>query len=244
MPTNPTRPRNLILQALAAEDLNRVMPLLSTTDLPFKKVLHHDGDPIKTVYFPWGGVCSITRVMQDGRMVEVGTVGREGIVGYMVGLGDDLATGECMVQIPEGAGAYTMPAGAFRTEMDRRGPLFRLVTKFTNAINVMAFQSVACNALHTAEERCARWLLMVHDRIGSDMFHISHEFLSVMLGVRRPTATIAAGMLQRAGLITYKRGRMKILERERLEAASCECYEAVEEHYRRLLPRHGRIDEV
>jgi CRP-like cAMP-binding protein len=229
------RPKNLILQALPAEDYTRLAPQLATTDLPFKRYLHRDGETINTVFFPWSGVCSITRVMSDGRMVEVATIGREGAVGYMVGLGDDTATGDCMVQV-EGGGSHTLSAAAFRSEVDRRGALYRLITRYTNAVNVLAFQSVACNALHTAEERCARWLLLVHDRVAADTFPLSHEFLSVMLGVRRPTATIAAGILQRAGLITYKRGRMTILNREKLEEASCECYEAVEQHFRRLLP--------
>lgn len=232
--------KNLILQALPREEYARILPDLGSTELPFKKYLHRDLETIETVYFPWGGVCSITRVMSDGRMVEVGTVGREGVVGHMVGLGDATATGDCMVQIPDGGGAHVMRAAAFRAEMERRGALYGLVTRFTHALHVLAFQSVACNALHAAEERCARWLLIAHDRVGTDTFTLSHEFLSVMLGVRRPTATIAAGILQRAGLIAYRRGRMTILDRQRLEDAACECYETVQAHYRRLLPLHAQ----
>jgi CRP-like cAMP-binding protein len=230
-----SHPKNLILRSLPSSDFARLEPELGSVELPARKVLYRDGEPITTVYFPWGGVCSITRVMQDGRMVEVGAVGREGVMGYMAGFGDDIATGDCMVQVPDG-GAYAMRASTFRAEMNVHGALHRIVSRFMNAMNVLAFQSVACNALHGAEERCARWLLMVHDRVGADSFLLSHEFLAVMLGVRRPTATIAAGVLQKAGLITYRRGRMTILNREGLEEAACECYAAVQEHFERLLP--------
>jgi CRP-like cAMP-binding protein len=126
--------------------------------------------------------------------------------------------------------------------MNACGALYRVVTRFMSAMNVLAFQSVACNALHTAEERCARWLLMVRDRAGTDRFPLSHEFLAVMLGVRRPTATIAAGILQKAGLITYRRGRMTILNRDGLEDAACECYGTVREHFGRLLPGFDPAD--
>jgi CRP-like cAMP-binding protein len=229
------RSKNLILRSLPPADYARLEPELGTVDLPVRKILYRDGERIRTVYFPWDGVCSITRVMRDGRMVEVGAVGREGVIGYMAGLGDDIATGDCMVQVP-GEGAYTMRVATFRAEMSACGAFHDITSRFMNAMNVLAFQSVACNALHTAEERCARWLLMVGDRAQSDRFALSHEFLAVMLGVRRPTATIAAGMLQKAGFITYKRGQMSIVDRAGLEQVSCECYAAVQEHFQRLLP--------
>lgn len=235
----PPRPKNLILRALPPGDYARLAPGMGYAELPARKVLYRDGEPITTVYFPDGGVCSVTRVMDDGRMVEVGAVGREGVIGYMAGLGDDIATGDCLVQVP-GGGAQTMRGAEFRAEMRSCGHLYEVVARFMNAMNVLTQQSVACNALHTAEERCARWLLMVHDRAGADNFPLSHEFLAVMLGVRRPTATIAAGILQKAGVISYRRGRMTIVDRDGLEGASCECYGAVQEHFNRLLPGfHG-----
>ena len=239
MTGDTSRPKNLILRALPPEDFARLQPDLGITDLSFKRALQRDGEPIDTVYFPWSGVCSITRTMRDGRMVEVGIVGREGAVGSLAGLGVDHATGDCMVQIA-GEGAHTLRTAIFSAEMNRHGALFTLVTRFTQALTTLVLQSVACNALHTAEERCARWLLLAHDRADGDTFALSHEFLSVMLGVRRPTATIAAGILQRAGLITYKRGRMTILNREGLEDAACECYAAVQEKFEPLMPRAGQ----
>ncbi|MEX2273018.1 MAG: Crp/Fnr family transcriptional regulator [Vicinamibacterales bacterium] len=177
----------------------------------------------------------MTRVMRDGRMAEVGTIGREGVVGFAAGFGEDRATSDAMVRIPNG-GAETMSVRAFRSEMERQGALFRLVTRFMHASHLMVAQLVACNALHSAEERCARSLVLSHDRVGRNNFKLSHEFLAVMLGVRRPTATIVAGALQRAGHISYKRGQMKILNRRGLEQASCECYRTMQEHYERLLP--------
>ena len=193
------------------------------------------GRPIETVYFPNGGVCSLTMTMEDGRVAEVGLTGREGLVGYLLAFGQNEASHDAMVQIPGGS-ALTMSRRDFREHMSRNGSLRALVNRYMLAATAFTTTSVACNALHVAEERCARWLLHAHDRMGSATFDLSHEFLAMMLGVRRPTATIVAGTLQRSGLIRYSRGRMTIVDRPRLEQASCECYGLIEQYMGGLLP--------
>ena len=120
-----------------------------------------------------------------------------------------------------------MPVEFFRQEMDRRGTFYELLTRYTNALLGLIMQSTACNAVHTVEQRLARWLLMAHDRVAADEFPLTQEFVAMMLGVARPTVTIVAGTLQKAGLITYQRGTVTIVDREKLEAASCECYRTV-----------------
>jgi CRP-like cAMP-binding protein len=123
---------------------------------------------------------------------------------------------------------------AFKAEMDARGCLFKGVQRYSHALVMLMMQSAACTALHGIQERCCRWLLMTHDRIGEDVFHLSHEFLAMMLGATRPTVTVVAGVLQKAGLISYKHGRIRIHDRAGLEAGSCECYATVKAHFDRL----------
>ena len=226
---NP-RTSNLLLAALPEEDFARLAPLLKAVPLETRTVFLRDGQAIDSVCFPQGGLCSLTLTMADGRMAEVGVVGIEGVVGCMAGFGQDVASHDAMVQIPDG-GALLLPTRDFRDEMSRGGALHALVSRYMVAANTMTAASVACNALHTAEERCARWLLHAHDRVQASRFELSHEFIAMMLGVRRPTATLVAGILQRAGLIRYKRAQMEILDRPGLEEASCECYRAVQGHF-------------
>ncbi len=226
---------NLLLAALPEEDYARLAPLFRTAPMTTRTTLFREGARIETVYFPQGGVCSLTLSMHDGRVAEVGLVGREGVVGCMAGFGQDVATHDAMVQIPDGT-AQTLSVREFRDELTRRGALHALVTRYMVAGNAMTTASVACNALHSAEERCARWLLHAHDRVGGPAFELSHEFLAMMLGVRRPTATLMAGVLQRAGLIRYRRTQMEILERAGLEDVSCECYRSAQAHFEGLLP--------
>ena len=127
-----------------------------------------------------------------------------------------------------------MSAAAFRREIDRRGALHELIGRYSQALMATLMQSVACNTLHHVQERCCRWLLTTHDRMHSDQFELSHEFLAIMLGSRRPTVTLVAGTLQRAGLIPYKHGRITVLDRKGLEAGSCECYATICRHFARL----------
>lgn len=188
------------------------------------------------IYFPGGGVCSVTNVMSDGRMVEVATIGNEGMVGITAFFGGDTATGEAFVQVPNG-GAQAMTVDAFRRELDRRGPFSHLIGRYAQALQALIMQSAACFSMHTVEERCARWLLMTHDRVGQDDFQLTHEFLGYMLGARRPTVSLVLGTLDRAGLIRNGTKRITIVNRKKLAEASCECYQVVTSTFDRLLPQ-------
>jgi CRP-like cAMP-binding protein len=167
----------------------------------------------------------VVTVLEDGSMVEVATIGREGMLGLAAVLNNGPSISATMVQA-EMDTCYRMTVVAFQREMDRRGALYNLVTRYAYALIGFIMQSTACNAVHSVEQRLSRWLLMAHDRIGKDDFPLTQEFVAMMLGTTRPTVTVVAGTLQRAGLITYHRGHVTIVDREKLEAASCECYRA------------------
>jgi CRP-like cAMP-binding protein len=174
------------------------------------------------VYFPGGGFCSILIVLEDGSMVEIATIGREGMVGGAAAL-EGPVTAVAMVQGATDI-CYRMTVEAFREEMDRRGVFYELVTRYAQALFGFVAQSTGCNALHSVEQRLARWLLMAHDRMELKEFPLTQEFVAMMLGASRPTVTVVAGTLQKAGLIKYRHGRVTIVDRKNLEAASCECY--------------------
>jgi len=217
---------NELLAALPAEVLQRLSPALELGSLALKEILHRPRDPIEYVYFPGAGFVSELTVLENGDMVEVATIGREGMVGIFASDGDERAPSLSMVQAAIDV-CYRLRATVFREEMDRRGPFHQLMTRYMHAHVGLIMQSTACNAMHTVEQRLARWLLMAHDRVGVDDFPLTQEFLAMMLGVSRPSVTIVAGTLQKAGLITYHRGHLRIVDRERLEAASCECFRVV-----------------
>ena len=223
---------NHLLSALPHADYARLSPLLRTIDLAPRLMLFKQGDALDTIYFPEDGVCSLTVTMTDGRIAEVGLVGREGAAGYLAGFGQEFAAHDAMVQIPGGT-AQTLSRRDFQAEMARNGALHAAMNRYLLAISVLTAVSVACNALHTAEERCARWLLHASDRVGA-RFDLSHDYLAMMLGVRRPTATLVAGVLQRAGLIRYRRTHMEITDRQGLENAACKCYAMAEEPFKAL----------
>ena len=214
---------NLLLAALPAADYARIAPALTVVPLKLKEILHKPGEHIKYVYFPGAGFCSMLASLEDGGMVEVATIGREGMVGTAAVLDGNAANAVTMVQ-GESDICYRMAGDGFRDEMDRRGAFYELLTRYTQALIGFIIQSTACNAVHSVEQRLARWLLMARDRMASDEFPLTQEFVAMMLGASRPTVTIVAGTLQKAGLITYHRGRLAIVDGHRLEAASCECY--------------------
>lgn len=218
--------RNHLLAALPKVDRDRLVPTLDVVPLKLKELLQKPGGPVDFVYFPGGGFCSMVTVLEDGGMVEVATVGREGLVGGHALLDGSSAPSALMVQ-GESDTCYRMTVDAFRREMERRGAFNEMVTRYTRAFVSFIMQSTACNAAHTVEQRLARWLLMARDRMESDEFPLTQEFAAMMLGATRPTVTVVAGTLQRAGLITYRRGRITILDRRKLETASCECYRTV-----------------
>jgi CRP-like cAMP-binding protein len=225
--------QNRLLAALPAHEYERLRPHLERTSLGIKESLYEANQPISSVYFPCNVVISLLTVMEDGAAVEVGTIGNEGMVGLPIVLGTETFPGKAFCQIP-GAAMRMEAQQAFREEIRRDGPLQDLVRRYTHTLFTQVAQSAACNRLHSIEERCARWLLMAHDRVGADEFALTQEFLSQMLGVRRPSVSIAAGMLQKAGFIRYRRGKIAVLDRPGLESASCECYQVIRQEFDRL----------
>ena len=234
--TNRPPPANQLLAALPPEVFERVAPALDVIPLELKRFLHKAGEPIHEVYFPGGGFCSMVTVLDDGSMVEVATVGREGMLGMSAVLNGDPSPSATMVQA-EMDTCYRMSAKTFRDEMDRRDAFHDLFTRYAQALVGFIMQSTACNAVHSVEQRLARWLLLAHDRVGRNEFPLTQEFVAMMLGTSRPTVTIVAGTLQKAGLITYHRGRVTIIDREKLESASCECYRTATELLKKVTAR-------
>ena len=231
---NRPRPReNHLLARLPAAERERLWPLLQPVRLGSKQVLERPGEPIEQVYFPLNGVCSSVSVMEDGATVEVATVGRDGLLGLSLFFGSETTPFQVFSQIP--GDALRMSAEAFCEAVEAPGPLQDLVRRYAEARFTQTAQSAACNRLHPVEQRCARWLLMTHDRVGGAEFILTHEFLAAMLGVRRASVSAVAAVLQRAGLIRYQRGRMTIVNRQGLEAAACECYQIITTEYDRLL---------
>jgi CRP-like cAMP-binding protein len=222
-----------LLASLPRADFQRLRPHLRTVPIAVKHVFQAAHQPVRDVYFLNGGVASVTTVMQNGSMVEIATVGDEGVVGINALFGDGSIIGETMMQVPD-TSAEAMTIERFRVEMDRKGPFFDGVHRYSQGFLSLMMQSAACMALHPVHARCCRWLLMTHDRVRSDRFHLSHEFLAMMLGSTRPTVTVVAGTLQKAGLIKYVHGRITIIDRQSLEAASCECYPTIKKLFDRL----------
>jgi hypothetical protein len=233
-PSQPdSRPKNRLLSCLPPPDFQRLRRHLTTRPVALKQVFQPFNEPVHEVFFPNGGVASVTTVMKNGDMVEIATVGDEGLLGINALFGDDLLGGETMMQVPD-TNIEVLPVEIFKREIERRGPFYECVQRYSQGFVILTMQSAACMALHPVLERCCRWLLMTHDRMRRDNFHLSHEFLAMMLGSTRPTVTVVAGTLQKAGMIKYVHGHITILDRASLEAASCECYATVKRHFERL----------
>jgi CRP-like cAMP-binding protein len=231
----PQQPSNRLLASLSPADYQRLIPDLKYRPLKIRQVLSKSGDRLTEVYFPEKSLCSIVTTMDDGASVEVAMVGDEGMTGIAAILGEPISSGDVIVQAA-GHGVYALGLAAFEREMSRGGVFRDVMTKYAQVFVGMLTQSVACNGLHSADERCCRWLLMTHDRLGTDEFHITHEMLSMMLGVRRPTITLVLAQLAKAGMISQVRGRLRIVDRRALESESCECYRTVKNMFDRLLP--------
>jgi CRP-like cAMP-binding protein len=231
----PTRNfENRILAALPLEEYARLKGSFQTLPLRRRTILNEPRRPVMdTVYFPRTAVASMVTKMEDGSTLEIATVGNEGIVGLPVLLGTDTMRMDVFIQID--GEAVALPASVIREAVRGKKPLGWFVQRYTQAFLSQIAQSAACNQLHPIDRRCARWLLMSHDRVPGDEFPVTQEFLAQMLGVRRATVTSAASILQRAGFVRYHRGRVRIVDREGLESASCECYRVMRAEYERLI---------
>jgi CRP-like cAMP-binding protein len=225
--------KNTLLTKLNHSELDIVASALEPVKFSFQQILHEAFEPIEDVYFVEEGVGSLVNETDSGEIVEVATIGAEGMVGFPILLGARSVPSRCLVQIP-GAG-LRMKAADFERALERAPRLRTLLLRYVMALLNQIAQGTSCNRMHEVQERCARWLLQTHDRVEGDRFPLTQEFLSQMLGVHRPTVSVAAGMLQQAGLIRYTRGQITILDRAGLEAASCSCYRTIKDEYDRLL---------
>src|SRR5215213_6060882 len=232
-PLTPPPTPNRLLAALPPDEAAWLLPKLEPVQLRHAATLYALGEPIPHVYFPTTALVSLMIVLEDGKQVEMAAVGREGLAGLPVALGSDTDGHVAQVQIA--GAALRMPADAFRAALGELAELRALLGCYALVLLTQAGQAAACNGLHALAERAARWLLEGHDRVGADTFLLTQDFLAAMLGVRRPSVTIAAGILQQAGLITYRRGVVTILDRERLKASACECYFAIAQETDRLV---------
>jgi CRP-like cAMP-binding protein len=243
---------NRLLSLLSDDDYERLRPHLSEVVLAYKKSLYEASRPIEHVYFPIDGVASLVITTADGASAEVGTIGSEGMVGLPVCLGDHDAPSSVYVQVP--GTALGMDVRVFRGELEQSPTLNLIMLRYAHAFFNQVAQSAACAHLHKVEQRCCRWLLMTRDRMPSGDFLLTHEFLGMMLGVRRTTVTDVMGSLQRAGLIRYRRGHVTILDHDALQQRACECYDISKLEFDRLLgdtavtprtdKRHRLISEV
>lgn len=212
-----------MLDALPAEELAALRPHLRDVSLQAGEILYNPHEMLSEIYFPTTSVLSIILIMQDGAAVEIGTTGREGVSGSIaLMLGTVVTPSQMVCQVP--GNAKSIPLERFQDAVPEGSRLRELTQNYARSSVALMGQSIACNRLHTLIERCARWLLLTHDRVGVDEFSLTQEFLSMMLGVHRPAVSIAAGALQQAGFIRYRRGHLRIVDRDGLESAACECY--------------------
>lgn len=227
--------RNLVLAKLPPGSLARVLPLLEPVELPIRLPLYRQGTSIAHVYFPLSGLISLVAILTDGTEAEVGIIGREGMLGssLLSGIRDPFV--DSLVQMP-GQG-LRMSAADFLREVRSDDSLREVLLRYHEALGAQIMQTAVCAGRHALEPRLARWLLMAHDRAEGDHLHLTQEFLAMMLGVHRPSISVTAQALQRAGLIRYAGGIITIVNRAGLERTACECYAAVQSRYYELMER-------
>lgn len=229
MPTTSLFSHHRLLAGLSKGEQKRLLPLFEDVPLTVKRVLYKARAPIDYAYFSTISMLSATTVMLDGTAIEVATIGNEGLSGLSAMVGCKTSPYEVMVQA-EGR-ALRIKASAFREEANKNGAFRDMLSRYHTAFTVQVSYSVACNGLHKVEKRCCRWLLTCQDRIHSDELPLTHEFLSIMLGVRRASVTEVLQPLQQRGIIDCLRGKIQILNRPALEALTCECYQAVNDEF-------------
>jgi CRP-like cAMP-binding protein len=226
--------RNQLLAALPEAEWQRWLPQLEPVDMPLGKVLYESGNKLTHVYFPCTSIVSLLYVMEDGASAEIAVVGHEGIVGISLFMGGQSTTSRAVVQ-SAGQG-LRLKANLMMQEFNRAGPVLHLLLRYTQALITQMAQTAVCNRHHSLDQQLCRWLLLSLDRLPSDDLVMTQELIANMLGVRREGVTEAAGQLQQAGLIRYRRGHITVLDRKRLEQRACECYAVVKKEYDRLLP--------
>ena len=232
-PPRAHQPVNRLLAALPAEEYERLLPHLEPVSLSLGETVYESGERMDYVYFPTDSIVSLLYTMLDGATAEMGLVGREGVVGIALFMGGDTMPNRAVVQ---GAGTVVrVKAQALQDEFRRGGAFQLLLLKYTQALITQIAQTAVCNRLHPVEKRLCRWLLMTQDRAESDTLQMTHEFIANMLGIQREAVSVAAHRLQGKGMISYVRGRIRILSRAQLEECACECYGVVRDEQDRLL---------
>jgi CRP-like cAMP-binding protein len=235
LPATPNQMGNRLLNRLSKNEYKCLIRSEKAVSLAHGDMVYREDSlgGLSHVYFPTSGMISLTVLMEDGREVEAGTIGNEGMIGLSVAQGLDFSPTKAIAQI-SGEG-LRIPVSVFLKAMKLGGTLDKLVRRYSAYSQRYANQTVACNLLHSAKQRVCRWLLMCRDRVEKEEFVLTHEFLAEMLGVRRQTVTVIAGTLQTAGLITYHRGTIRILNRKGMEDISCECYGVTKAFYDRIM---------
>lgn len=224
---------NRLLAALSAGEVERLRPHLEHIALTRGRTLHRAQGPLDYVHFPESGIVSLIRPLKDGAAIEVGLVGREGMVGATLLLGADTAPLEAVAQMP--GSAWRLPSSVL-LETIGRNPAFKgSLNRFAQALLLQIYQSSVCNRRHTLEQRLARWLLMVRDRVDRDQLPLKHEFIALLLGTRRPSISVAIAGIKAAGLVTAGHGYVSVLDRRGLERIACECYRTIRDQSRELL---------
>ena len=224
---------NLLLAALPPEDYQALLPALERVPMPLGHAVYESGAAQGYVYFPTSSIVSLLYVLADGSTAEIAVTGRDGLVGIALFMGGETTSSRAVVQ---NAGyAYRAPAALIKQEFNRGGALQLLLLRYTQALITQMSQTAVCNRHHSVDQQLCRWLLMSLDRLGSEELVMTQELIANMLGVRREGVTEAAGKLQKAGVIKYSRGRIKLLDRRKLETSVCECYTLVKREYERLL---------
>jgi len=233
MSAAPNPSQNHLLAALPTVEFEPVAAQLELVPLPLGKMLYENGEQLEHAYFPTTAIVSLHYVMESGQMAETAGVGKEGMVGISLFMGGDTTSGSAVVQA---AGhAYRLERGVLLREFSRAGTLQRVLLRYTQALMTETAQTAACNRHHSVEQRLSRWLLLTLDRVAANSLVLTQEMVAGMLGVRREGVTEAAGNLQRAGCISYRRGHIEVLDRALLESHSCECYAVVRKEVGRLL---------
>ena len=226
--------QNHLLAALPAEERERLFPHLELVQMLLGDVLYESGNELRHVYFPTTAIISLLYVMLDGASAEIAVVGNEGIIGVALFMGGETMPNRAVVQ--SAGQAYRLKGQLLKQEFNRSGDLQHLLLRYTQALLTQMAQTAVCNRHHSLDEQLCRWLLLSLDRLPSNELVMTQELIANMLGVRREGVTEAAGNLQKAGLIVYRRGRITVLDRAGLEARSCECYAVVKKEFDRLLP--------
>jgi CRP-like cAMP-binding protein len=233
MPTTHTPKQNHLLAALPHGDFERLSPHLELILMPLGEALYESGGRLQHVYFPTTSIVSLLYVMEDGASAEIAVVGNEGILGISLFMGGETTPSRAVVQ-SAGYG-YRLKAQILKQEFNRAGPVMHLLLRYTQALITQMAQTAVCNRHHSVEQQLCRWLLLSLDRLTTQELSMTQELIANMLGVRREGVTEAAGKLQRAGLISYSRGRITVLDRPGLEKEVCECYAVVKKEFDRLL---------